>query len=170
MIILQRFIVIQAIKTNNNELIPIWDKRVSFEKTNDYGNVINIKDDYHNYCILTECVYDLKTKELSIGIELDLYPDLNKLSYKKDDIVYVEAGHHELYEAKIVDIIFEEFDLDIKRGKKLDSFYIEKFKNITIDKEAIYAIKKWKPFYKLDNGKIIEWEHELYKKKKNLEI
>lgn len=63
---ISRYVIVQAILTKENELIPIWDERIQFNKMEDYGTYITIKDNYFNqYFYLTECVYDLKTKELS---------------------------------------------------------------------------------------------------------
>ncbi len=162
---LERRITIKAIKTKDNELIPIWDKRLVFEKTEMYGNIIRLKDNYRDsYFELIECIYDLKTKQIEIGIELNYYPTEKDLEFKKDEIVFFEKSHRNLAEAKITDIVYEEYKMEIKRGRELDKYWIERFKDIEINKDSLYAIKQWIPFYILDNGKKIEWGHELYHK------
>ena len=45
---IKRYVVTQAVQTEENELIPIWDERIVFEKTEMYGNVISLKDDYRH--------------------------------------------------------------------------------------------------------------------------
>lgn len=159
---INRHIVIQAIKTSKNELIPLWDERISFEKTRDFGNVINVKGDSDRYFQVVECVYDLKTKTVEMGIEIDIYP--TETEFKKDETILVEHSSRRLGEAKVVEIVYEEFDLEIKRGKKFNKWDLARVNNIEIDGNSIYAIKHWKPFYILDNGKKIKWSHELYHK------
>lgn len=162
---IKRHIIIQAIKTKENELIPIWDERIVFEETEMYGNVISLKNDYRNcYSNLIECIYDLKTKKIEIGIELNYYPIEKDLKFKKGEVVLFEKSYSNLAEAKILEVVYEEYEMEIKRGRKLDKWWVEKFKDIEIDGNSLYAIKKWKPFYVLDNGIKIEWSHQLYHK------
>lgn len=161
---IQRYVIIKAVKTKTNELIPIWDERIIFEKTELYGNVIRLKDDWHNHYSLIECIYDLKTKEISIGIELDHFPSDKELDFKIGETVLFEKSHKHLSDAKISEIVYEEYDLDIKRGKNFNNWEFERFKDIQIDSKTLYAIKRWKPFYILDNGNKIEWSHKLYHK------
>lgn len=160
---IKRYVTVPAIKTNDNQLIPVWDDSIVFEKER-YGNVIHLKDEYHTYHTLVECIYDLKTKEISAGIELDSYPDENDLDYTIGQSVYYEVKKQQLAEAIIAEIVYEEYDLQIYKGRKLDKWMIKRFKDVKIDNDALYAIKIWKPYYVLDNGKKIKWEHELHKK------
>ena len=161
---IKRHILIQAIKTNENELIPIWDERIVFEKTEMYGNVISLKDDRQQHSHLIECIYDLKTKKIEMGIELNYYPVEIDLEFKKDEIILFEKSHRILEEAKISKVVYEEYELQIIRGRKMDKWWIKTFKDIEIDVNTLYAIKQWKPFYILDNGVKIEWSHQLYHK------
>jgi hypothetical protein len=160
----QRYSIVQAVKTKDNELIPIWDERISFEKSEHYGNVLNIKDQSAAISYVVEAVYDLKTKTLSCGIELNYYPNEKELEYKKGEDVLYEVSNRKLGQAKIVDIIFEEFDMEIIKGKKVDKYWKERFKDIDIENNKIYAIKTWKPFYVLDNGIKIDYTFKLFHK------
>lgn len=162
----KKFITVLAVKTKKNEIIPIWDERVVFEKTRDCGDAVKIKGDYEEYFNLIEVVYNLKDKTISLGIELDFYPD--KLTHNIGDEVYFECQHKTIYESKIVDIVYKTSDLIISKGKKMGSWYIKYFndKNIEIDPNAIYCIKQHKPTYVLENGKEVEYEYQLYKKLK----
>jgi hypothetical protein len=66
-------------------------------------------------------------------------------------ILFEKFPKHTL--TKIVDITFEQFDLQIQKGKKIDNWYLNNLpKDITIDRESLYAIKVWKPTYVLENG------------------
>lgn len=163
---LERRIIVQAIKLKDNTLVPIWDERIVFEKTEMYGNIVKLKGEFDTHVNLIECVYDIKTKKLEVGIELDIYPSEEDLEFKKGENVLFEKSHRVLGEAVISDVIFEEYDLTIVKGKKIDKYYLNRLNDIKIEKDNLYALKQWKPFYLLDNGKKIEWTHELYHKSK----
>jgi hypothetical protein len=164
---IKRNIIVQAILTKDNELIPIWDERIEFEKTDMYGNILRLKGQYGNdHHHLTECIYDLKTKQLSIGIELDYYPDNNEIPYSVGETILHEAerfSHRTLSEAKISKIVFEDFEITINKGHKIDEYWKQRFPDVKFDKNNIYAIKQWKPYYLLDNGVKIKSEYQLYK-------
>ena len=165
---IKRYVIIQAIKTRENEFIPIWDDRIIFEKTELFGNVIRLKDSLGSeYFNLVECIYDLKTKKVEIGVELDYYPIEKDLEFKKGEIVLFERKHRELSEIKISDIVYEEYEIEIKRGRKLDKWWCERFKDVVIENDTLYSIKQWKPFYILEDGSKIEWSHQLYHKFKD---
>lgn len=159
---IKRYLTVQAVQTKNNELIPIWDDRIVFEKTEMYGNVITFKHEDH-YSVV-ECIFDLKTKQLEVGIELDHYPSDNDLEFKKGEVVLYEKSHKKLSEAIITEIVYEKFSMTIKRGYKLDNYWISRFKDVQFDGGTLYAMKQWEPIYVLDNGKKIEWVHQLYHK------
>lgn len=162
---IKRYIITQAVITKQKEIIPIWDERIVFEKTELYGNVITLNGDYmSNHHNLVECIYDLKTKKLDVGVELNYYPDENELEFKKDENVLFQKSNRVLAEAKVLEVVYEEYVIDIRRGKNLDRWCVERFKDVGIERDTLYAIKRWKPFYILDNGIKIKWEHELYHK------
>ena len=164
---INRRIIVQGIKTDENVLIPLWDERLSYEKTKLFGNKITITmsgDRREKSFNLVECVYDLKTKQIEAGIGLNYYPPNDELEFKVGEVVLVEKTHRCLIEAKIVEIVYDEYDLVIKRGKKLDKYWVNRFKHFEIDGNALYAIKQWKPFYLLDNGTKIENTYQLYHK------
>jgi hypothetical protein len=99
-----------------------------------------------------------------VGIELNYYPTEDNLEFKKGQVVLFEKSHRNLVEAKISEVVYEQYDLEIKKGSKLDKFWRIKFKDKIIDNNALYAIKQWKPFYVLDDGTKVEWTHQLYHK------
>ena len=63
---INRRIIVQAIKTKENILIPIWDERVRFEKTEMYGNILTLDGVSRMMNNVVECIYDLKTKKLTL--------------------------------------------------------------------------------------------------------
>ena len=105
-----------------------------------YGNVINIKGEHDIYNLI-EVVYNLETREISAGIELDIYPNENNLGFKINDKVLSEVEHSSYRIDKIIDIIFEEFEMEIKKGKKIDNHYIKDLKDIVIEPKTIYCLK-----------------------------
>lgn len=162
---LERYIVVQGVKLRDNTIIPIWDTRINFEETEDYGNKIAISGMSHERIYDTvQCIYDLKTKTISIGVELDYYPlnDLN--SFKVDEIVLYEKSNRTLKESKIVDIVFEKYDLYIRNGCDLENNYRSLLKETTIVDNCIYAVKYWQPYYILEDGTKITSYIYLYHK------
>jgi len=159
---IERYIITQGVKTKENTIIPIWDERLVFEKS-EHGNIIKMKgSDFVEYFSLIECIYDLKKKKIEIGIELNVYPIENNINFKKGEEVYFESDFRTLTCSKIKDIIYVDYELVIKKGRSFDKFEKDIEKDIEINKDSLYAIKRWKPYYELENGKIIEWEHQLY--------
>lgn len=160
---IKRRVLIQAAQTEKNELIPIWDERLLFEKTEMYGNIITLKGEY-NHLKLVECIFDLKTRKLSMGIELDYYPDESVLEFKVGQDVYVDKAYRKLTECKIVGIKYEKYQLEIVRGKAMSKWVIDKFKDLEIDGNLLYAVKHWNPIYVLSDGSAVEYSHQLFHK------
>lgn len=113
----KRYNLVKGIVTREKEIIPIWDSRLHFEKTDLYGNIItfdNQRDHYH----LQDIVFDLVTKNLSLGIDIDIYPTLNDKDRGIGSIVLFEKNHSKNILTKIIDITYEDYDISIRRGKK----------------------------------------------------
>ena len=162
---IKRYILTQGVLLRDKTIIPIWDSRLEFVKTEDYGNIINFVDGikrekFHN---VVECIFDLNTKTLSSGIELDIYPDLTSLNHKIGNVILFETDRKNTL-TKIIDIVFEEYDLQIVKGKKIEKWYLNKLpKDLVIDDNSLYAVKVWKPTYVLDNGGKTTWDMYLRK-------
>jgi hypothetical protein len=172
--LVNRYIIVKAIKDRENKLIPIWDESVTYNKSNYDGEclVVNNREKIHD---IVECVYDLKTKTLNFGIEVNIYPDDENILFKKDEIVLYKDpkdfnSDNTLHESEIKEIIYEKFDLLIFKGKKIlkDEWLLNKLKklNITVLPDNIYAIKQWKPFWLLKNDIKIQYNMNLYRLKK----
>ena len=159
MLLLRKRIAVLALEDKDHNLIPLWDKRVTASKSEMYGVQYHLDGEFSSGGRLVECVMDINSKELFPGVPVDIYPDGN---FQKGEKVLYEVSHRNLDTATIQDIVFEEYDSQIVKGKKMDKWYRERA-NMEIDPTFTYIIKNWKPFYILDNGKKIEWEHELYK-------
>ena len=160
----ERYIITKAVKTKENVLIPVWDERLIFGKDEECGDFLSVKGEYTEFTQLVECIFDLKTKKIELGIELNYYEDS---PFKVGEIVLFEKLRRVLVESKISKIVYEEYHLVIKRGRKIDKWYLEKLNNVEINLDTLYAIKLWKPFYILDDGIKIESEYQLYHKYQN---
>ncbi len=160
-----RYIQTIAIQTDANELVPLWDPRVQFVKDDYFGDHFTISDNYGRHHNTIECMFDVKEKKLVLGVEVDLYPDIDKLEFKKGmEVMHETRTHRMLKKSTVVDIVFEEYELTIRKGKKLDSYYVERLANqaITIEKDGLYAIKVWKPTYVLEDGFKTTYEHQMH--------
>lgn len=88
---INRYIPMQAVLTEDNQLVPLWHNDIIYKKDNYYGNRVELKDDRQTLR-LVECVFDLKTKQLSEGIEVNYYPNINDLNFKIGQIYLVEKN------------------------------------------------------------------------------
>ena len=161
---IDRYVMVRAIKTSDNELIPIWDGRLTYGKDSECGSYLRIKDKYGEIFSTVECVYDLKTRTLSSGIELNHYPE--KLDFEKDEEVYYEIKYRQLDISKIIEIVYNTFDINITKGNKIEDWWVGYFKDVDFVADKLYCIKQWKPTYILESGFKTEYSHELYHKLK----
>jgi hypothetical protein len=163
-----RFIMTQAVVDENNELIPLWDERIVFSKDELCGNKIEIKGKTRSreYFSVVECILDIQDKTLSKGIVINHYPSEKDLRFKKGDVVLYEVKHRELVLTKIIDIIYENYDLSIKRGHQLESYETAWYfkKEERLDLNSLYAIKTWNPTYIIEDGSKVKFVHSFYKK------
>lgn len=159
MILPRRKIAVLALEDKDHNLIPLWDTRVSSSKSEAYGVQYHLDGSFSSGGRLVECVMDVNTKKLSPGIPVDIYQDG---AFKKGEKILYEVSRRNLDLATIEDVVFDEYDSQITKGRKMDKWYRERVQT-EIDPDSMYIIKNWKPLYILDNGKKIEWEHELYK-------
>lgn len=161
---IKRYITIQAIKTNKNEIIPIWDDRIIYEKSDHSGEYLKLNGNYEKYYTFIECLYDLKTKQISAGIDINIYPSIEELRFKIGEVVYFEFDQKQIREEKIEQIVYEKYDLRIKKGKKIEQSYINKIKDIQIEDDSLYSIKTFIPTYILSSGQRVDYDLYLYKK------
>lgn len=162
---MERYIQIQAVNANG-ELIPFWDKRLKLCNSSDTGLSIKFNgDEYHGF---VQCTYDLKEKTLTSGVKIDCYEE--KVFQEGESVYYETDDYQCLAESKIKSIVFNNYDLHIRRGKDVKDYEIEDYikdnPGIVIEKAGLYSIKHWKPTYVLENGMEIEYSHQLYHKAK----
>lgn len=81
-------------------------------------------------------------------------------SYSIEQKVLIQnnVSNHKLKQSKITEIVYEEFDLYIDKGYKLK----ENFTEIHFENDKLYYVKIWKPFYKIEDGAIIKYEHQIF--------
>lgn len=159
-----RYITIQAILTEDGELIPLWDSRIKFEKSDYYGDYYEL-DGSHKMYNPIECIFDTKDKKISGGLELN-YDDVNEI-YNVGDVVLYETSHHVLSEKTIVDIVYKNFSTTIKKGKKLDNYITVNFPDVIIEPNTIYIVKCYTPTFILNDGKEVDLTYSFYKLKKD---
>ncbi len=165
-----RYIITHAVKMDNNELVPIWDSRISYNKSDNCGESLMLREiTRKEFFSLVECIYDLKTKKIKLGIEINVYPEGENLEFQKEEIVLFEKKNRVLTETKIIDIVFEEYDLQIKKGRDLESYDIQRLSKFGLDEnkiepKSLYAIKHWKPYYVVEDGTKVKYTHKLFRK------
>jgi len=162
-----RYVRVFAVLDENKNIIPIWDPSLNFVKSDEYclahltmGSTY-FSEKFYN---LIECIYDLKSKSLSLGIELDIYPKIDTLDYKPSEYILYEVGNRSYSEATIDKVIFEEYDVNIVKGEDFSNRLIPYLKDGIVDLKAIYTIKYWKPTWILNNGIKIKYNHQLARK------
>jgi hypothetical protein len=164
MIKLQRYMPVLAAEIKG-ELIPIWDENLIFNKAD--GNypeeLTNQQGD--KFINIHEVAFDLKEKKLVQPTILDYYSNI-KLRFNNGDTVLVESekDYRTLYESTIVEVVYEKYTSYIRKGKKFDRAYRAYFPNLEKLPNTLFHIKVWEPSYVLSDGRVIEYEHQLYKK------
>lgn len=155
----KRRITMPCIILENKEIVPIWDKRIVYENHRDYGIQYSLIDKPFDKYYLSECIFDMKTKKLELGIGIDYYP--TNLEFSVEEIVYHEMNLQSFRETKIIEIIFEDFEMEIVKGKKMDQWWKNAFADLSIDENELYCIKKWKPIFVLEDGTKVSYTHQL---------
>ncbi len=162
----KRYLPTFCIKTDDNKFYPFWE--LEYVNDEDYGEGFNHKESYKHHSDLIECYWDTKDKKLVFGITKDVFP--KKTRHSIGDHVFAEASYDTFYEAEIVDIKFEKFDVYIKKFKKLEQYERNDFFTTEELKSCgdtdIYEFRIFQPTYVLDDGKEIVWEHQLKNKRK----
>ena len=155
-----RYVMVQAVKVDGNELIPIWDERLKYQYFEDYGSSLKFDNKYGDITYFVDAVYDLEHRTLSSGVELNYYPD--KLDFSINEDVYRETDGRRMIKDKVVDIIYENFDMAIYKGSEIESYWLKYFKDVEIITNKLYCIKQWRAKYILESGFKTEYTHQLY--------
>lgn len=159
-----KWILIQVVNYKG-ELIPLWDKRITWEEDDFYGDSLILK---YTRVVPIKALLNIVTKEISLGEIIEI-KGTKSVKYKINEDVYIEVDysvnkvHSQLKKGKIKDILWKEVEHTVhKLGKDLDDYYKDSIKNF--DRNKLYAIKIYKPSYLMYSGEIINWEYKLYKK------
>lgn len=145
----------------DKHIIPIWDKRITYEDHELYGLSYNFNNRRQE---LRDIVLNLATKELSLGIEINIYPQQS--DFKIGQSVYVKIKDS-VYKSSIKDILYTEYNISIYKGKNLEEYFIsyikKQYPHIQITIDGLYYIKDWIPYYLLQDDRLIKWRSELFK-------
>jgi len=157
---MKRYIIIEAFKCKQ-QIIPFWDVDLTCEFDEECGYEYYYKDTpVSSYPV--EVMFDRKTKELATGIVVEYKKPIDKLRFNIDEEVYYEVDFKTYDKSKIVEIVYEEYDDYIKRGKDFDQYELN-CHSLDVQLNMIYCTRCWKPFYKLANGKVIKYDHQMKK-------
>ncbi len=163
----KRYIPCKCLQVGN-DFIPFWE--LNFIKHEDYGEGFYQKDESEysaSYNDLVDCYWDSKDKKIILGKIKDVYPDESKIEHKVGKTVLVELdtpyGSYKI--DKIKEIFYEEYETRIVKVKKLDSYelkwYFTDEEVKSLNKNDLYEIRTWKPFYKTESGSIIKWDYQI---------
>jgi len=148
--------IIPCIIDTNNEIIPIWDNRITYKK---YKVYIDNGYGFHEF---KNCIYNIETKQLSLGIELDYY-DRSKIFKIGSPVLYeTDVLNRKIKRSVITDIIYEDFDNYIRKGCKIEQHFLMCFNDVIIEPTSFYIIKLWKPTFVLSDGTKVNYAHQLY--------
>lgn len=156
---ISKCVATKAIITKNKDLIPFWDNRLSLENNKLFGDSIVFEGiNHYNF---VDCVYDIETKEIKATVELNHY-EINEQFEKGMQVLYQYKSYRKTLSLnEIKDIVYEKFDLTIRKGSELDNNEKSLFKDVVFENDVIYSIKSWKPYYLLDNGEKVS-EYSLF--------
>jgi hypothetical protein len=145
-----RYQPIPIIVSDDNEIIPIWDKRLIFIKSDYYGDYFEIKDNLSSrHFHPQEGIFDTKTKTVSGGIIVE-FKNMDGAKRVGEEIYYEPRGYgKKIKKSKIKEILFENYKPEINKGKKLQSLQKQ---IVDFDPQKLYLIKNYEREYLLENG------------------
>lgn len=159
-----RYVLTKGFLNSEKQIVPFWAAEVKYES--EYGHhFAQLTEDrslFQKQNEFVECVYDMKTRELSLGIDINVYPDLKRLEFKVGQEVLFDMSCRALSQDKIKEIIFEECQIRVCRGKKLQDNLRKDLIPTNVELDGLYVIKHWEPTYVLESGKKTKYEHQLY--------
>ena len=157
----KRYVTVPALISNDKKtIIPLTDPNIIYHK-----GVEGMHYYTHNnetFREIKDVVYDTKERKLLFGVEIDIYPEIANSPFKQGAKVLYEKSHRVLVEKTIKKVIYNDFDLSIRKGKKLEDYFRSLIKDTIIEDETLYAFKHWKLSYLLNDGTIVNYSHQLW--------
>ena len=164
----KRYIPCKCLQVGN-DFIPFWE--LTWTKNEDYGEGFYKNGESQwdaSYSNLVDCYWDSKNKKIILGIIKDVYPSVEKLKFKIDEVVLIEVASFDTFKLdKIAGVEYNEYETQIVKVKKLDSYELkwyfsdEEIKSLNLN--DLYEIRKWKPTYITESGFKTIWEHQIKK-------
>ena len=164
----ERYIIVKAyVDDDYDRIISLWNESITYNKHHFYHQEVQINS-------IRDVIFDVKTKALSKGKVLDLYP--GEVVFHIGEDVYVEGSvinrtifcsQKGVYKSRIVDIVYSEFETEVIKGSKIEKYMLEKItkqhKDFKLESECLYWIKHWQPHFLLSNDKVIKHSYYLFK-------
>lgn len=161
---MDRYITIPAIKTEEGEIIPFYDKRLIFDDGGDeYSASVTIEKTYcRRYINFIDVYFDLLTKQIVEGIKKEYYPCLNDIKYKIGSKYLIESiGSDKMKLDTLIDIQFLTYQEINRIGSKLQNYEINIFlKDEDVNDKMVYHLVSWEPTYIFENG--FKTKYEMY--------
>lgn len=162
MVIDNELILIKAIY-KDGMCVPIWEAKCV--DNDDFGTEYTVNGLTYPYS-LVDVYYNINTKEITTGVELEIYQEDNKhhYTYKVGEEVLVETDtHRQLTRAKISRIIWETDSDSIYLGEKMKEHYGFYFKDYPWDFNKLYHLQLYRPKYNVEGSDKLLWDHHIYK-------
>jgi hypothetical protein len=145
------------------EIIPAWDRRITWDEGDDYWGPSCVFK--HVRVKLIDIIFNIKTRELSLGTTFNLYP--TKFAFELGEQVYAKQGDG-VYKTSIKDIKYTPSYMQIFKGKHIEDYQIKRIKasypDAVIENNNLYCIQDWKASYLLEDDRLINYETlELFK-------
>lgn len=163
--------IIEPHAEHEPEIIPAWDRRITWDGGDDYWSPSCVFN--HVRVELIDIVFNLKTRELSLGTTFNLYPtkfafEVGEQVYAKQDSGLGIKEEEGVYKTSIKEIKYTQSYMQIFKGKLIDDYQIKKIKasypDAVIENNNLYCIQEWKPCYILEDDRLIKYETlELFK-------
>lgn len=140
--------------------IPLW--QLTYQNSEIYGEIY-LYNHFHHSGDLTPCYWDTLDKKIVFGKIIDYY--VKETPYKVGETVYVEKQYRNLKEDIVEKVFFEVYEPKILLASSDEiSYYLSAEEKDKLNKDDVFEIRIWKPYYVLKSGEVIKYEHKLYKK------
>jgi len=162
----KRYVLTKCFLNSEKQIIPFWDPQIEYNEGNDENSphVRLLKDPvlFDRHYQLTDCVYDIRSKTISLGIDINIYPEKTEFVVGQKVLSEDIRKHRHLKQDEIVEIVYEEFEMRICKGVTLTHELRAEYIPKEIDLYRLYVIKHWEPTYVLKSGMKTKWSHKLY--------